>query len=62
MLSRDLDLVWDEDGSTGWVGVVSTEVGRASQTRLAVRMGLFMYRGFERRDERGVKGCTAERA
>ena len=52
-----MDLDWNREGSTAVVGVVSATVGGASQWRgLAVRMGLFMWRGFERREERGMKG------
>jgi hypothetical protein len=42
--------------------VVSVEVGGASGRRFAVRMGLFMWGGCERREGREEKGWAAARA
>ena len=42
--------------------VVSVEVGGASGRRFAVRMGLFMWGGCERREGREEKGWAADRA
>ena len=44
------------------MGVVSVEVGGASGRRFAVRMGLFMWGGCERREGREEKGWAAARA
>ena len=42
--------------------MVSTEVGGVSRGRLTVRMGLFMWSGSERREERGTNDWAADSA